>query len=165
MVAAAVAVAWTASFNGLVADRQQVGDAWAAIDVELERRHTLIPGLVAAVQATAAHERELLGRLVRAGQLAADAAHTAAERSMPEAELAAAASAVVALREQYPALNTQQNFLQLQRELAITEDRIGAARRFHNIKVAEYNRSIQAVPGNLVAKRHRFAPAAYFEVD
>ena len=72
---------------------------------------------------------------------------------------------MVALRERYPALDTQRNFLQLQNELAMTEDRIGAARRFHNIKVAEYNRRSEAVPGNLVAARHDFAPAAYFDHD
>ena len=157
-----VAAVYVASYNGLVADRQEVADAWAVIDVELTRRHTLIPGLVSAVQATAVHERELLVRLIDADRRSVAAGGSAAERSSPEEELAAAARAVIALRERYPALNSQQNFLQLQRELAITQDRIGAARRFHNIKVAEYNRSIQAVPGNLIAPRHGFEPAAYF---
>ncbi len=165
-VALAIAtVVYIASFNGLVADRQEVADAWAVIDVELTRRHTLVPGLVSAVQATAVHERELLVRLIEADRRSVAASGSAAERSSPEEDLAAAARAVIALREQYPALNSQQNFTQLQRELAVTEDRIGAARRFHNIKVAEYNRSIQAVPGNLVATRHDFAPAAYFGSD
>lgn len=159
---AVVAAVYATSFNGLVSGRQEVADAWAVIDVELDRRHTLIPGLVSAVQATAVHERELLQRLIEADRRSGEATHTAAERSSPETELAAAAHAVIALREQYPALNSQQNFLQLQKELAITEDRIGAARRFHNIKVAEYNRCVQAVPGNMIARRHRFEPAAYF---
>ncbi len=160
-----LAVVYSTSYNGLVSDRQQVADAWAVIDGELERRHALVPGLVSAVRATAVHERELLQRLIEADRRSGEATRTAADRSSPEAELAAAASAVIALREQYPALNSQQNFLQLQKELATTEDRIGAARRFHNIKVAEYNRSIQAVPGNLVARRHHFDPAAYFGTD
>lgn len=162
LVVGTVGVAYAIAFNRLVSDREQIGDAWAVIDVELERRHTLIPGLVAAVQASAEHEQSLLRDLVAADQRARATNRTAAERSMPEAELGAAARAVVALRERYPALDTQQNFLQLQRELAMTEDRIGAARRFHNIKVAEYNRRTEAVPGNIVAARHDFEPATYF---
>jgi LemA protein len=152
------------SYNSLVSARQQVSDAWAAIDVELDRRHTLIPGLVSAVQATAAHERVLLERLVATDRRARETPGSAAERSLPESELATAARAVVALRERYPALDSQRNFLQLQEELAVTEDRIGAARRFHNIKVAEYNRRTQAVPGNLVTRRHQFALAEYFDL-
>jgi LemA protein len=152
------------SYNSLVLARQQVADAWAAIDVELDRRHALVPGLVSAVRATAAHERVLLERLVDTDRRARETAGRAAERSTPESELATAARAVVALREQYPALDSQHNFLQLQQELSVTEDRIGAARRFHNIKVAEYNRRTQAVPGNLVARRHQFALAEYFDL-
>lgn len=152
------------SYNSLVSARQQVADAWAAVDVELDRRHTLIPDLVSAVQATAAHERVLLERLVKTDRRAREAAGSAAERSTPESDLTAAARAVMALREQYPALDSQQNFLQLQQELAVTEDRIGAARRFHNIKVAEYNRRTEAVPGNLVAARHHFRLANYFDL-
>jgi LemA protein len=162
---AIAAIGYTVSYNRLVSDRQQVADAWAVIDVELDRRHTLIPALVTSVQATAAHERELLTHLVDTDRRARESSGDAAARSTPESDLAAAARAVVALRERYPALNSQRNFLQLQQELALTEDRISAARRFHNIKVAEYNRSLQAVPGNLVAKRHRFLPAAYFGTD
>jgi LemA protein len=152
------------SYNSLVSARQQVADAWAAIDVELNRRHTLIPGLVSAVRATAAHERVILERLVDTDRRAREAADSATERSTPESELATAARAVVALREQYPALDSQRNFLQLQQELAVTEDRIGAARRFHNIKVAEYNRRTEAVPGNLVAGRHHFELADSFDI-
>ena len=158
------ALVYVVSYNSLVLARQQVADAWAVIDVELDRRHSLIPGLVAAVRESAVHERSLLEQLVAADRRAQDTLHTAADRSTPEADLAAAASAVIALREQYPALDTQRNFLQLQQELAMTEDRIGAARRFHNIKVAEYNRRTEAVPGNLVVLRHDFAPAGYFDV-
>jgi len=158
-----VGIGYAVSYNQLVTARQEVADAWAVIDVELARRHTLIPGLVAAVRESAAHEQTLLQQLIDADGRAKAASRTAADRSSPEADLAAAARAVIALRERYPALDTQRNFLQLQKELAITEDRIGAARRFHNIKVAEFNRRTEAVPGNVVARRHDLAPAAYFE--
>lgn len=153
------------SYNRLVADRQAVADSWATIDTELERRHSLIPPLVESVRGAAAHERQLLDDLIAKERAAAHAPHTADARSEPEHQLAAAARAVVALRERYPALDTQQNFLTLQKELATTEDRIGAARRFHNIKVAEYNRRTEAFPSNLVASRRGFERAAYFDPD
>lgn len=167
IVAAAVlgvgALAYLVSYNRLVGARQATIDSWAAIDVELDRRHTLIPGLVEAVRATAEHERALLQRLIEVDERAAGADHTPADRSEPEAELARAASAVVALRERYPALNSQQNFLRLQGELAITEDRIGAARRFHNTRVAELNRRVEAFPSNVVADRHGFTRGVFFQ--
>ncbi|WP_395151644.1 LemA family protein [Ilumatobacter sp.] len=159
------AVAYAMSYNGLVTARQKVSDAWAVVDAELERRHKLIPGLVNAIRATAAHEQRLLLDLIEADRRAAATEHSAAKRSDPEADLEAAARAVVALRVAYPALNSQRNFLELQHELAMTEDRIGAARRFHNIKVAELNRRIQAVPGNLIAGRHAIVQADYFGSD
>ena len=163
MLLVVVGLAYVVSYNSLVLARQQVADAWAVVDVELDRRHSLIPGLVAAVRESAAHERSLLEELVVADRRAQNAIHTAVDRSTPEADLTAAARAVIALRERYPALDTQRNFLQLQQELALTEDRIGAARRFHNIKVAEYNRRTEAVPGNLIATRHAFTTADYFD--
>lgn len=158
-------LAWSVSYNRLVRDRQAVFDAWAVVDTELQRRHDLIPSLVESVRAAATHERELLDHLIATERRAAAAAHTAAARTDPEQRLAAAARAVVALRERYPALNTQQNFLTLQRELSLTEDRIGAARRFHNIRVAEYNRRTEAFPSRVVAARHGFDRAAHFDPD
>ena len=158
-----VALAYLVSYNRLVTARQQTIDSWAAIDVELDRRHTLIPGLVDAVMATAEHERTLLQQLVDADERAAASEHTPADRSAPEAELARAASAVIALRERYPGLASQKNFLRLQGELAITEDRIGAARRFHNTRVAELNRRVEAFPSNMVAARHGIGHGVFFQ--
>ena len=157
------AAAYGLSFNRLVNARQQTIDSWAAIDVELERRHTLIPDLVEAVSASAEHERTLLQQLVDADTRASAAQHTPSGRSDPEAELARAARAVIALRERYPALDSQQNFLRLQGELAITEDRIGAARRFHNTRVAELNRRVEAFPSNIVAGRHGIGRGEFFQ--
>jgi LemA protein len=162
---AVLAIAYLFSYNRLVVDRQKVHDSWATIDTELERRHALIPALIDSVSGAAAHERQLLDDLVAKERSAAGVARTADARSDPEHQLAAAARAVVALRERYPALNTQENFLALQKELSITEDRIGAARRFYNIRVAELNRRTEAFPSNIVAARHGFARAAYFDPD
>lgn len=165
VIAATVLVlAYVKSYNRLVNDREAVDDAWATVDAELQRRHELIPELVAAVEASAVHERRLLDELIRIERRAADVASgEAAARSGPEHDLAAAAHAVVALREQYPALDTQQNFLALQRELATTEDRIGSARRYYNMQVADLNRRVQAFPSNVVARRHGVGEATYFD--
>jgi LemA protein len=162
IVVTAFTLAYVKSYNRLVNDRESVADSWGTIDAELARRHGLIPELVAAVNASAIHERRLLDELVRKELVAATSGSTAAARSGPEHDLELATRAVVALREQYPALNSQQNFLTLQRELALTEDRISAARRYYNIQVADLNRRVQAFPSNLVARRHRFSEAAYF---
>ena len=158
-----IAVAYGVSFNRLVTARQETIDSWATIDVELERRHSLIPGLIETVGASAEHERTLLQRLIEADARAAAADHTPSDRSDPETELAHAASAVIALREQYPALDTQKDFLRLQGELAVTEDRIGAARRFHNTRVAELNRRVEAFPSSLVAARHGIGRGVFFQ--
>lgn len=160
-----VGLAYLVSYNRLVADRQEIADSWAVVDTELQRRHGLIPALVDSVRAAAAHERELLDGLIAAERAAASVERTPEARSGPESALAAAARAVVALRERYPALNTRQNFLTLQRELTTTEDRIGAARRYHNMQVAEFNRRTEAFPSNVVAARHGFERAAYFDPD
>ena len=165
IVVAAIGTAYLVSYNRLVVDRQSVRDSWAVTEAELQRRHDLVPSLVTSVRGAAAHERELLDDLIRKERAAADVGPDAAERSDPEQQLAAAARAVVALRERYPALNSQQNFLTLQKELALTEDRIGAARRFYNIRVAEFNRRTEAFPSNIVARRHGFERAAFFDPD
>ncbi|MFK7919532.1 MAG: LemA family protein [Ilumatobacter sp.] len=162
LLAVASGFTYLLSYNGLVQARQNVADAWAVIDLELQRRHDLIPQLVNSVQAAAVHERHVLDELIARERSAAAAAHTAADRSSPEALLAASASAVIALREMYPALNSQANFLRLQHDLAITEDRISAARRFHNLKVAELNRRTEAFPSNVVARSHRIDRGDYF---
>ncbi len=161
-VVAAVGMIYPVSYNGLVRARQTVADAWAVVDIELQRRHELIPPLVQSVQAAAIHERRVLDELVARERSAAAAAHTAAARSEPEQQLAASARSVVALREMYPQLDSQANFLRLQHDLAITEDRISAARRFHNIKVAELNRRTEAFPSNLIARLHRVEGGTYF---
>lgn len=160
----AVAAAYTISYNRLVGDRQAVADAWAAIDVELGRRHVLAPQLVAAVEQAAVHERTLLVEVARRHQAAAAAPHTAAAATTWEPPLAAAIAQVVALRERYPHLNAQRNFLALQDELSITEDRLAAARRFYNTRVERLNRRIEAFPSAFVARRHRFDQAEYFDL-
>jgi LemA protein len=163
MAAAFVAIAYAVSYNRLVAKRQEVDTSWATIDAELQRRHVLVPQLVATVQQAAAHERQLLVELSRRNAEAAAAPHTPAAASAWEPPLAAAVAQVIGLRERYPALNSQQNFLRLQEELATTEDRIAAARRFYNTRVQHLNTAIEAFPSTVVARRHRYARADFFD--
>lgn len=161
-VVAIIAIGLIASYNRFRSDQQAVGAAWATVDVELTRRAQLVPQLVEVVRATATHERELL---VRAAQAAARAEteHTVEGAGTLEPPVASAALELVGLREKYPQLNSQQAFLDLQQRLSITEDRIAAARRFYNTRVAELNRRIVAFPSNLVAQRIKARPAVFFE--
>jgi LemA protein len=163
LAAGALAVAYAVSYNRLIRLGQEVATAWATIDVELERRHTLVPQLVDAVRATATHEQELLVELARRNADALAAPHTPAAASTWEPPLAAAVAHVIALRERYPELSSQQNFLALQHELSITEDRIAAARRFYNTRVAKLNTAVEAFPSNVVARRHAIGRADFFD--
>lgn len=156
--------AWWVSHTRLVGDRNDVTAAWADVDVELDRRHDLVPRLVATVRGAAVHERELLVELSRRNDDARAAPHTPDGANRWEPPLVDAMQRVVALHERYPALNSQQNFLELQRQLALTEDRLAAARRFHNTRVEQLNRRIEAFPSALVARRHGFQRAEFFDL-
>ena len=163
IVAVPIAAGYAISYNRLVRRRESVADSWRTIDAELQRRHQLIPQLVSAVRAAAEHELDILVDLSRRNEQAHAAPHTATNANLWEPPLSTALAEVIALRECYPALNAQRNFIELQRELATTEDRIAAARRFYNTRVAELNRAIEAFPSAIVAGRHRFVRAELFE--
>jgi LemA protein len=154
---------WWISHTRLVGARNDVENSWADVDNELQRRHVLIPQLVAAVEAAAVHEVELLTALAARNEAALAAPHTAHAASELEPPLGDAVAQVIALRERYPNLNSQTNFLELQRQLTLTEDRIAAARRFYNTRVEHLNRRVQAFPSAIVARRHGFASAEFFD--
>ena len=155
---------WWVSHTRLVVARNDVANGWADVDAELQRRHELIPQLVAAVEAAAAHERDLLVELASRNDAALAAPHTAEAASRWEPPLADSVARVVALRERYPQLNSQANFLDLQHQLALTEDRIAAARRYYNTRVEQLNRRVEAFPSAMVAKRHGFTRAEFFDI-
>jgi LemA protein len=155
---------WWVSHTRLVAARNDAEGSWGDVDAELQRRHKLIPQLVTTVQAAASHERELLVELARRNDQAVAAPHTAEAANQWEPPLTQAVSQVIALRERYPQLNSQHNFLELQRELALTEDRIAAARRYYNTRVEQLNRRVEAFPSGVVAKRHGFTRAEFFDI-
>ena len=154
-----------ASFNRFVRLRQHIRESWADIDVELKRRHDLIPNLVETVKGYAAHERAVLERVTELRAKAATPHRGAADASPDENALALALGRVFALAEAYPTLRSDANFLALQRELGLTEDRLAAARRFFNANVREMNQLCASVPTNLVASMFGFRPEAFFELS
>jgi LemA protein len=151
-------------YNSLVWLRNQVRNAWSQIDVQLKRRHDLIPNLVNAVKGYLQHEREVLERVTEA-RARAMAASGAARVGAAEAALTQAVSGLIATIERYPDLKANQNVLALQEELVSTENRIGFARQFYNDMVARYNTRHQSFPVNLVAAALGFRPAEFFEMD
>jgi len=149
-------------FNRLVRLRNQVRAAWADIDVQLQRRHDLVPQLVATVKGYAGHEHALLEAVteLRAQALAQT---TPARLGAIEGSLESALGKLVVLAESYPELMASGNFLQLQRDLVAVEEHLQYARRFYNGAVRDYNTAIERVPDVLVAKATGFAPAAFFQ--
>jgi LemA protein len=158
--------AWVvAVYNGLIRLRNLVQEAWRQIDVELQRRHDLIPNLVETVKGYAKHEKETFEEVTRARNMAVAPGSTVAEQAQQENVLTQALGRLFALAEAYPDLKANQNFQQLQQELTNTEDRIAAGRRFYNANVRELNTKIEVFPGNIVAGMFGFKRADYFEIE
>jgi len=163
LVAAPVGAAiWV--YNGLVGLRNQVASAWAQIDVQLKRRHDLIPNLVEAVRGYMQHERDLLERIT-AARTRALAATGAGAVGAAEGALTQAVGGLLAVMERYPDLKANQNVLALQEELVTTENRVGFARQLYNDLVGRYNTRQQVFPANLVASALGFRPAEFFQAD
>ncbi|MBJ7358857.1 LemA family protein [Nocardioides sp.] len=152
-------------YNRFVRQRTLVDESWGGIDVELTRRHELIPNLVETVQGYADHERAVLESLTRAREAAtAHRSDDPARRSEFEESVGRALTEVLARVEAYPDLQASQSFLDLQDELTNTEDRIAAARRFYNGNVRAYNTRVATFPSNLVAAMFGFRAREFFEV-
>ncbi|MEX0658947.1 MAG: LemA family protein [Egibacteraceae bacterium] len=151
-------------YNGLVALRNAVQNAWASIDVQLKRRYDLIPNLVETVKGYASHERETFEAVTnaRANAMAAD---NPADQAKAENDLSQALFNLRAVAEAYPDLKANQNFQQLQEELTSTEDRIAFARQGYNDAVRRYDTRRQSIPYNIVAGLGSFEPYEYFEAD
>jgi LemA protein len=163
LTAALILLAWVVFvFNRLIRLRNQVRTAWADIDVQLMRRHDLVPQLVSAVQGYASHEKGLLQTVT---ELRAQAVATAspARLGAVETSLEQALSRLFALKEAYPDLKASDNFAQLQQQLVEVEDHLQYARRFYNGAVRDYNTSIQRVPDVLIARPFGFAEAEFFQ--
>jgi len=153
-----------AMYNSLIRARIASETAWADIDVQLKRRHDLVPNLVNTVQGYAAHEKETLENVIQARNQAVGAEGVAAS-GQAEGMLSAALGKLFALSEAYPDLKANQNFLQLQEELTSTENKIGFARTNYNRTTAGYNERLQTVPTNIVANMFSFQKRDLFEVN
>lgn len=160
-----VAVFVVILYNNLVGKRQLARNGWSDIDVQLKRRADLIPQLVTTVKGYAAHERALFEEIAARRGAAMAAGDDRGQRAAAEGALAQPVSRLVALAEAYPDLKANQNFLDLQRQLAETEDNIEMARRFYNGAVRELNTLVHSVPSNLVAGAFGFREEAYFEIN
>ncbi len=159
-----LAVLWVVfSFNGFVARVNRTKEAWADIDVQLKRRYDLIPNLVETVKGYAAHESAAFENVTKA-RAAAMGAQGATQKAEAENALSGTLKSLFAVAEAYPQLKANENFLQLQRELGDTEDKIQAARRFYNGNVQELNTSLQSFPGNMIAGMFGFKAMDLFQL-
>lgn len=154
-----------ATYNRFQRLRQHIRESWADIDVELKRRYDLIPNLVQTVRGYAQHERDLFERVAELRRVASSPHASAAAQAADESALSLAVGRLFALAEAYPTLKADAQFLALQTELANTEDRLAAARRFFNANVREMNQLCGSVPTNLVASIFGFRPESFFELE
>src|SRR3989338_3550144 len=151
-------------YNGFVRMRNRVREAWADIDVQLKRRHDLIPNLISTVKGYAGHEREVLDRVTQA-RASVMSAQNRQDVEKGENMLSDALKSLFAVSENYPDLKASTNFLELQRELSDTENKIQAARRFYNSNVLEYNTSTQTVPSNMISGMFGFTKREFFDLE
>lgn len=164
VIIAIVVVAFIGLYNSLVRLRNQVRNAWSQIDVQLKRRHDLIPNLVETAKGYMKHERQTLEKITEARSRAMKA-EGVGQRSQAEGELSGALSRFLVVVENYPDLKANQNFLSLQEELTSTENRIGYARQSYNDQVLFYNNKIQMFPSNIVAGMFGFTSREFFEIE
>jgi LemA protein len=153
-----------ATYNRLVRLRNRVEAAWSQIDVQLKRRHDLVPNLVETVKGYAAHERETLESVIQARQQAV-AAQGVEQQAQAENMLTGALRQLFAVSEAYPDLKANENFLALQEELTGTESRIAFSRQFYNEQVLAYDNALETFPSNTIAGMFNFEPKQYFEVE
>jgi LemA protein len=156
---------WIGTYNGLVSRRNETKNSWSQIDVQLKRRYDLIPNLVETVKGYAKHEREVLDRVVSLRNQAMQNHGSAASHAKDENALLVGLRSVFVVAEGYPQLKSDANFLALQQELALTEDRIAAARRFFNGNVRELRNLREQFPTSIVASSAGAEDVSFFELD
>ena len=152
------------AYNGLVRLVNRAKEAWADIDVQLKRRYDLIPNLVNTVKGYATHESSAFENVTRA-RSAAMGASNIEEKGKAENVLSGALKSIFALAEAYPDLKANQNFLELQKELSDTENKIQAARRFYNTVVRDLNTRVESFPNNIIAGLFHFATMEFFQLE
>lgn len=165
LIVVVVLVLWLIGlFNSLIRARNRVKEAWSDIDVQLKRRHDLIPNLVETVKGYAAHEREAFENVTRA-RTAAMGAKSVEEKGQAENQLSGALKSLFAVAEAYPQLRAVESFTKLQDELSDTENKIQAARRFYNTNVLDLNNKIQVFPTNIFASMMGFQLETFFQTE
>lgn len=163
VIAGLVLVWFIFAYNRFVRGGNRIAEAWSDIEVQLKRRYDLIPNIVETVKGYAAHERETLDSVTKA-RTQAMGAQTPEQRTQAENVLTNTLKTLFAVSENYPDLKANANFLDLQRELADTENKIQAARRFYNANVRDYNIAIESFPSNLIASAFGFAKKDLFDL-
>ncbi|MDQ3571397.1 MAG: LemA family protein [Actinomycetota bacterium] len=158
-----LALYWVLSRNSMIGARNRVDESWSGIDVQLKRRHDLVPNLVETVKGYAQHERETFEKVTQARAQAMQAGGPA-EASQAEGLLNAALTDLRAVAEQYPDLRATENFQQLSRNLSELEDEIQASRRIYNSNVQTYNTQIQVFPNSIIASSGGFTEREFFEI-
>ena len=159
-------VIWAvATYNSLVRARNHCDESWSDVDTELKRRHDLIPNLVETVKGYAAHEQETLVRVVEARNRAASPHTSPADQARDEDRLTRGIRGLFLLKESYPELKANRNFLALQEELATTENRIQRARRFYNANVRDLANLVESFPSSVLARMYGFRRREYFEIE
>ena len=160
----AIAIIAVYLYNSLVRSKNQVDEAWSDIEVQLKRRYDLIPNLVETVKGYATQESSVLENVTKARSMAMGAG-SMQEKLKDENMLSGALKRLFAVAESYPDLKSNQNFMQMQKDLTDTEDKIQAARRFYNGTVRDFNTRIQQFPGNLFASIFGFTKREFFDID
>jgi len=164
IIIAVIAFYLVGLYNSLIKLRNQVKNAWAQIDVQLKRRHDLIPNLIETVRGYMVHERETLESITRL-RTQAMSAETVADKAKAEGMLGTMLGKLQVAVEAYPDLKANQNFLALQEELTSTENKISFSRQSYNDQVLFYNNKLQVFPSNVVAGMFNFKPEEYFEIE
>jgi LemA protein len=167
VVVAIVVVAviyYIAKRNSIIASRNRVDESWSGIDVQLKRRHDLVPNLVETVKGYATHEQETFEKTTQA-RAAAMSAESVADTAKAEQQLTQALADLRAVAENYPTLRATENFQQLSRNLSELEDEIQASRRIYNSNVQSYNTDIEQFPGSIIANQGNFTAREYFEIE
>jgi LemA protein len=152
-------------YNSLIRARNEVKNAWSSIDVQLKRRHDLIPNLIETVKGYAEHERGTLDAVVQARQQAVSSSGNVEERAKLENALTQSLRSLFALAEAYPDLKANQNFLALQEELAGTENKIGFSRQYYNDAAMRFKNRVEVFPSNILAGMFGFQAEPFFQIE
>ena len=155
---------YIAKRNSIISSRNRVDEAWSGIDVQLKRRHDLVPNLVESVKGYAAHESQVFEKATKA-RAEAMSARGVGDTAQAEAKLTGALTDLRAVAENYPQLRATENFQQLTRQLSELEDEIQASRRIYNSNVQSYNTTIQQFPASIIANQSGFTPREFFEIE